>query len=815
MTSYDNSYGHGLWSNTATGVVTIIDPASNHAPDVNITMNGNDINGTTVTINEDGDTDPIYITFSDDYTPSAFLVGVIDSNNTSKVSLNDGDFTITRISDNNVSVIITPKANVYGDVTITLGAFDGDKNGTKSFTLHINSVNDTPTAMNFEKTINEDNNYSFSSLVVTTVYSDTNDSIQNTNETSFDIFQIVTLPGHGMLHLGDNVALEADTNVSLANLGNLVYTPQENNNTDVSFTWRAYDGESWTDTKTATIIINAVDDAPTLNTIATQTINEDASDFNITLVSSDVEGDAITYTATSSDTSKVTVSIVNGKVVVTPIGNRFGTVSVEVNATANGLTTSKTFQVSITGVNDAPTIDTTFSNISLLEDAGIRNYELNVSDIDGDDLNVTVSSSNENLVRVTPNWNGLVNIASYQGLDFNITTVPNASGIATITVTLKDTDNETDTINFDINVTSVNDAPIVATLSNVIVYKNSGDKNITVVASDVENSPLSYSATATTNGNLFDSLTFSGNVLQVALKDNVTGNSDINVTVTDGTLTTSKLFNFYVLPLEDGTDTTKVNDINVTTENNTTTTSLNISETLTVKTQEDTNGTVSHDIIVNGKEIKATSQIVGSVAEFTSNGVHTTYSDSTVNLEVNASLDGKATHVLTTNGKTTTATSEFVGATTLIKRDSISNKVEIETSVAIDVNTTIKVTAREDGTAEHSVTKGTKETKATSTIAGASTKITSNGTVETSAGDVPSSESGYTLKAKVVTDENGKTITSFVKVKDSDKTETPLGNTVTPTTPFEAGNNVQIEEISGTLYMKIEAPLSDVNLEIE
>ncbi|MDD2698365.1 MAG: Ig-like domain-containing protein, partial [Arcobacteraceae bacterium] len=299
MTSYDNSYGNGLWSNIVTGVVTIIDPSSNNAPDVNITdSNGNDINGTIVTIDEDGHTNPIYITFSDDYTPSAFLVGVIDSNNTSKVSLADGDFNITRISDNNVSVIITPKANVYGDITITLGAFDGDKNGTKSFTLHINSINDTPTALNFEKTINEDDNYSFSTLNPTTVYSDTNDSIQNSNELYPDIFQIVSLPQHGILHLGNNTPLVADTNVSLANLGNLVYTPQENNNTDVSFTWRAFDGESWTQTKTATIYINAIDDAPALGTISNVSKQEDGSDFNVTLVSSDVEGDSITYTAT-------------------------------------------------------------------------------------------------------------------------------------------------------------------------------------------------------------------------------------------------------------------------------------------------------------------------------------------------------------------------------------------------------------------------------------------------------------------------------------------------------------------------------------
>ncbi len=809
-----------LWSNVATGVVTIIDPSSNHAPDVNIsTSSDSNISGDIITINEDGKTNPIYITFSDDYTPSAFLVGVIDSNNTSKVSLVDGDFNITRISDNNVSVIITPKANVHGDINITMGAFDGDKNGTKSFTLRITSVNDIPIALNFEKTIDEDNNYSFSTLNPTTVYSDTNDSSQNSNETYPDIFQIVSLPQHGRLHLGDNVALVADTNVSLENLGNLVYTPEENNNTDVTFTWRAYDGESWTEIKTATIIINAVDDAPVFtNTFTNININEDGTMNDINLSSFDVENNSVTYSATSSNEDIATVSIVNGKLVVTPKANKSGTVTITVNVIANGKTTTQTFTLSIDSVNDTPTIDTSFSTITLLEDAATTNYDLNVSDIDGDDLNVTVTSSNENLVRVTPNWthllnsNGLVNQANYTNLDFNITTVPNANGIATITLTVKDTSGATTTNSFNVNVTAVNDAPTLASLSNVIVYKNSGDKNITVVANDVDGDNLICNVIPV-NTQLFSSFDCLDGIVELRIAPNTVGDTDINVTVTDGTLTASRIFNFYILPLEDGTDTAKVNDINVTTENNTTTTSLNIDENLTITTQEDTNGTVTHEIVVAGKEIKATSEINGSKSEFTSNGVHTTYSDSTLNLEVNASLDGKATHILTTNGKTTTATSEFVGAQTVIKKDS-NNEVEIETSVAIDLNTTIKVTAREDGTAEHSVIKGTKETKATSTIAGATTKITSSGSVETSAGET--SVGGYTLKAKVITDENGKTQTRFVKVNNTNPNdEENLGNTVIPTTPFEAGNNVQIEDISGTLYMKIEAPLSNTNLIIE
>jgi hypothetical protein len=313
-----------LWSNTATGVVTIIDPSQNNAPDVNLSVSG------VVSIDEDSKTEPIYITFSDDYTPEAFLVGIVDSNDSSKVSLSDGDFNITRISDNNVSVVITPKSNIYGDVTITLGAYDGDKNGTKSFTLRVNSINDAPSAFNFEKTISPNQNYYFSNLDPTTVYVDTNDSSQDKNELYPDIFQIVTLPQHGILHLGDNSALFSDTNVSINDLSTLVYTPENDNQNDVNFTWRAYDGQYWTELKTATININelvAENEKPTISTIDNFNISQSSSESTNSITFDISDDDSISsITAVSSDEDLVTVSVVD---------NEDGTATLTYNVLAN------------------------------------------------------------------------------------------------------------------------------------------------------------------------------------------------------------------------------------------------------------------------------------------------------------------------------------------------------------------------------------------------------------------------------------------------------------------------------------------------
>jgi len=170
----------------------------------------------------------------------------------------------------------------------------------------------------------------------------------------------------------------------------------------------------------------------------------------------------------------------------------------------------------------------------------------------------------------------------------------------------------------------------------------------------------------------------------------------------------------------------------------------------------------------------------------------------------------KTKHKVTIGGKETVAISKLE-ATVDIKSDK-----SVETKASKDT-TDIVVTAKPDGTAEHTVKKDGIESKATSKIVGANTQIDENGTVETMAGDVNTTQNGvtYTIKAVAETKADGKTITKFVKVNVADETDVELiGNTVLPTTPFEAGTNVIIDNIGGTLYIKTSAPL-DENLVIE
>jgi hypothetical protein len=287
----------------------------------------------------------------------------------------------------------------------------------------------------------------------------------------------------------------------------------------------------------------------------------------------------------------------------------------------------------------------------------------------------------------------------------------------------------------------------------------------------------------------------------------------VNLTLSDGTNIIEHNFQITIWPTEDGEDIREVGVIHVTTDENGTSTTLEINENLSVQTTSYTNTNAAYKVTVAGSVVQATSELMNSVAEFTSSGAHITYSDENLSLKVNATVTGGATHEMSVGGVVTKLISEFVGASTKVDRDGNGN-VEIVTSVAVDANTSVSVTARADGTAEHKVIHEGIESKAISLIIGASTLITTAGEVQTIAGAIADG-SGYDIKAMVITKANGTSITRFVKVSQSDANDMSiLGNTLSEKSAFASGNSVEISEIDGILYMRVVAPL-DVNLVIE
>ena len=541
----------------------------------------------------------------------------------------------------------------------------------------------------------------------------------------------------------------------------------------------------------------------TLDPITNLSIAEDTSGSNVTLNANDTAGNPITYTATSSDPSIATVSIVDGHLIVTPVANASGVVNIEVNATANGQSATQSFQVNIAPVNDAPYIDSNLSNLTVKEDSPSFSVDMNVSDVEGDALNVSVTTNNSKLVRITPNWKGLLNQAQYSGstLNFNLTLSKDAYGSATIEVNVDD-GTALSTKTFDLTVIPVNDAPKLSAVADRIYYKNFEDKSITLKTSDVDNTNFTYTAKALTK-DVIGAINIVGNTMIIQSLNDVYGDTNVSIMVSDGDLTDSKTFHIHVLSFESGTTQEETGPTEITENNESITYETPIGKDVKIVRIEDKNGTVEHKIEVgNTSVVEAVSDIVGSQVETTSEGVRIRYDDMNVKAEADANVIGEARHTLIINGQMIRAVSEVPGAKTRITRDN-EGLIEISTTLRTSKEN-ISVIAKEDGTVKHILHSQGQDSTFSASIAGAKTNINSDGV--TTQVDIPATDSEE-IRAVTTTKNDGSTTTRFEKI-GSNGGILKTFNTFDPSTPLPAGNSVDIELINGQTYLKIETPVT-------
>ena len=174
-------------------------------------------------------------------------------------------------------------------------------------------------------------------------------------------------------------------------------------------------------------------------------------------------------TATSSDQNLIPNGNItlggtgaNRTINVLPAANQTGgpatiTVTVDDGTTAN----QTTFDVTVSAVNDEPTISA-IPDQTTLEDTATGNIAFTVSDVEtaAGTLTVTATSSDQNLIP-----NGNITLGG-TGANRTINVLPAANqtgGPATITVTVDDgtTANQT---TFDVTVSAVNDEPTISAI---------------------------------------------------------------------------------------------------------------------------------------------------------------------------------------------------------------------------------------------------------------------------------------------------------------------------------------------------------------
>ena len=261
----------------------------------------------------------------------------------------------------------------------------------------------------------------------------------------------------------------------------------------VTVTVTATDTGDLTATQTFTLTVNAQNQVPTtIGTIPNQTVTvgDSATTVDVSSYFSDADNDALTYTATSSDTAKATVSVSNATVSIT--GVAAGTTTITVTATDTGnLTATQTFTLTVTQPNRAPVKSSkdeipkqSMDSAAPVSVTGIDSY---FTDPDGDTLTYTAASSDTTVAT-----------ASVSSTTVTVSRVTAAlSGQVTITVTATDPGGLSATRTFIVTVEplSSNRAPTaVGTIPDqtVVISGASVTLNLSSYFSDPDSDTLTY-----------------------------------------------------------------------------------------------------------------------------------------------------------------------------------------------------------------------------------------------------------------------------------------------------------------------------------
>ncbi len=447
------------------------------------------------------------------------------------------------------SLIFTPVANATGVATITVTVNDGqpaNNTTTRTFTVAVNQVNIPPTlAAIGNVSINED------ALLQTVNLSGISSGSVNENQT-LTVTATSSIPG-----LIPNPTINY---TSPSATGTLSFAPAANSNGTAVITVTVNDGHAVSNSfsRTFTVTVNAVNDAPTLNPLTDVTLNEDAAAQTVVLggisTGAPNENQTLVVTAVSSNPGLIpnpaisyTSPAASGSLSFTPAANASGTATITVtvnDSQAANNTVVRTFAVTVNPVNDAPTLNPV-ANVNIPENAGQQTVNLTGIGTGASDeaqpLTITATSSNPGLIP-----NPTVNYAS-PGVTGSLafTSAPDSSGSATITVTVNDGQPANNTVvrTFTVSVNLANVPPTLAAIGNVSINEDAllQTVNLAGISSGSVNENQTLTVTATSsipdlipNPTINYTSPSATGTLSFAPAANSNGTAIITVTVNDG-----------------------------------------------------------------------------------------------------------------------------------------------------------------------------------------------------------------------------------------------------------------------------------------
>lgn len=400
-------------------------------------------------------------------------------------------------------------------------------------------LNTPPSASNITISTNEDQKKYFDTTIINSLnYKDSEDD-------EFYSLIITTLPAKGKLTL-NNIEISANEEILYENLSKLIYKPIEDENSleYTSFKFKVNDGKTSSIEYTAKINVNAINDAPIiLNNFKTLQKEEDFESFFIDININDLEKDNLTLEA-STNSSLITLEQnwtntleassyenISQKLKINSIANKFGIANVSLKLSDGVLFSSKNFDINIPAVVDFPTLSLN-TQVTLKEDFGNSKITLKgIDDADNDDLTITLTSSNKNLLNITPSWKGSLSASQYRNkeIDINLSSILNKTGSTVLSVNVSDGINNISK-NITIKIDEVNDKPIISGTPANKVAQNQ-EYNFTPIVKDIESDSLLFSIENKPAWLSFNKTT--GNLKGTPLNKDIAIYNDIKISVSD------------------------------------------------------------------------------------------------------------------------------------------------------------------------------------------------------------------------------------------------------------------------------------------
>ncbi|HCM1236760.1 TPA: tandem-95 repeat protein, partial [Vibrio parahaemolyticus] len=407
----------------------------------------------------------------------------------------------------NGKLVFTPAENFNGHAEITYTVTDGELTDEAKVSVTVNPVNDAPTIkVDAVESITE-NAVSTDTVVATLTVRDT-----DTPEDQLTVSLENNSNGYFVL-VGDEVKL---TQAGVDAVNN-----DELNFKDLTISASVSDGVNPTANDSDSLIVNRVNDAPTVeNAIANQVLSEDFDTYTIDLNEVFKDTDSSLEFSVSGNNS-IQISIVNGVATISPTADWNGSEALTFTATdPSGESVSQTVNFTVapvadivadkaTVVEDTPTIIKVLGNDTFEGDDQVVSLDTNNGPANG-----TVSVNPDGSVTYTPNDN-------YHGTD-SFTYIVTSGGVS-----------ESTTVSVD--VTPVNDAPVAKddiattqedTAVTIDVLPNDSDVDGDKLSIESASVPKEQGTVEVVNGKL---------VFTPA--ENFNGDAEITYTVTDGQLT--------------------------------------------------------------------------------------------------------------------------------------------------------------------------------------------------------------------------------------------------------------------------------------